>query len=270
MPNAQSATRSIKIRKASPSTTPITLTHYTDLTGLQGIVENRELWLSNAAFLNDPEELNHGVKRANQVLKRLLKEEPTDKVSKARLKLVADIADDFTEFQTPDAYIACFCERRDLLSQWRGYASRQGVSITFDTSGLTGAFNDMGAELQQVAYGINDTTKQLQTAIKRELPDIVDDVDYMLGTLQDEEIRRNFADLMAKLIPRFKHFGFREEKEWRLIATNPVPAKINFRPRGQLMLPYIKLRSKKKKLPIDEVTIGPGVNDEAVMKSIQF
>ncbi|MDK1377225.1 MULTISPECIES: DUF2971 domain-containing protein [unclassified Sinorhizobium] len=257
-----------KIRKASPSETPRYLTHYTDLAGFQGIIANKQMWLSHAGFLNDPEELQYGVNRANAVLQKLLKGQDAD--DGGRLKLVSDIARDFAKFQPPDAYIACFCQRSDLLSQWRGYASRQGVSITFKTEELLRAFAGMEAELHQVVYGINESNRALKSAIEDELPDIIDDVQYLIGSLKDSEIRQSFSDLITKMVPRFKHFGFREEQEWRIVVTSPAKRVIKFRPRGQLLLPYIELDAKGKTLAIEDITIGPGVNDDAVKKSIQF
>ncbi|MBX5201987.1 DUF2971 domain-containing protein [Rhizobium sp. NZLR1] len=261
----------ITVKKSSPDTkTPTHLTHYTDLSGLKGIIENNELWLSHAAFLNDPQELEHGVEQTKRVLNNLLDGKAVGSTAKARQKLIKDIADDMENFERPAAYIACLCERSDILSQWRGYASRQGVSVTFRMSGLRSCFSDLDAELLQVAYGINEAKRHLRTAIAEKFPDIVDDFDYMLGTEEDDAIRRKFKDLLATLVPRFKHYGFREEQEWRLVVRNPPIDKLKFRPRGQLMLPYLELKSKKKKLPISAVRIGPGVNDEAVQKSIRF
>lgn len=259
------------VRKTSSNTkTPTDLTHYTDLAGLKGIIESGELWLSHAAFLNDPQELEHGVDQTRKVLHNLLDDNVVEPPSKARKKLIKAIEADIEYFERPAAYIACFCQRPDILSQWRGYASRQGVSITFNLSGLRSCFSDLNAELLQVAYGMNETKRHLKSAIAKSFPDIVDDIDYLLGTGTDEEIRRKFKDLLATLVPSFKHFGFREEKEWRLVVRNPPADKIKFRPRGQLMLPYVELKSKEKKLPISAVRIGPGVNDAAVEKSVKF
>jgi len=261
----------VTVKKTSPNTkTPTHLTHYTDLAGLKGIIENNELWLSHAAFLNDPQELEHGVDQTKKVLNNLLDDEAVGATAKARQKLIKDIAADMEDFERPAAYIACFCQRSDILSQWRGYASRQGVSITFKMSGLRSCFSDLDAELLQVAYGINEAKRHLKSVIAEKFPDIVDDIDYLLGTEKNDEIRRKFKNLLATLVPRFKHFGFREEQEWRLVIRNPPIDKLKFRPRGQLMLPYLELKSKKKKLPISAVRIGPGVNDDAVEKSVKF
>ena len=262
----------LRVRSAAPTDVPITLTHYTELAGLKGIVKNKEFWLSNASFLNDPEELRHGVRRAQAVIKNMsasvVVEDPT---SRGRRDLINRIAKDFTAFAVPDAYVTCFCEDGDLLSQWRGYSARQGISVTFKIDGLRSAFNDMGAEIQQVHYGTQRASKEMMAHIKRELPDIMDDFEYMMGSMTTDQIRQAFSELMARLVPRFKHQGFAEEKEWRFVVIDPPNSALQFRPRGQLMLPYVHLRSKSgDRLPITKVTIGPGIHDDAVATSMKF
>lgn len=257
------------IRRSS-LTVPSEVTHYTDLAGLQGIIEKKELWLSNAAFLNDREELNHGIKQAKKVLATILGR-TEDAAAKGRRGLVEGIAKDLDGFLPPEAYITCFCEEQDLLSQWRGYGARQGVSITFETEALVELFEPKGAQLHRVQYGTSAARKHLQSEITSAFPDLIDDFDYLMGDLSDAEIRAKFKDLMTTLVPRFKHLGFSEENEWRLIVIDPLKSKLKFRPRSQLMLPYIILSDDGNQiLPITKITIGPGIQDEAVLKSIGF
>src|SRR4051812_26389542 len=59
------------------------LYHYTDLSGLNGIVSNNDLWLTHVRFCNDDEELTHGQKIVAQALdaekkKRIPKESEVD------------------------------------------------------------------------------------------------------------------------------------------------------------------------------------------------
>lgn len=50
---------------------PRTLSHYTTLEGLKGIVEARRLWASNASFLNDKAELSHALQAAKLAIGQL-------------------------------------------------------------------------------------------------------------------------------------------------------------------------------------------------------
>jgi hypothetical protein len=64
--------------------------------------------------------------------------------------------------------------------------------------------NEVCAEIQQVSYGTTDRKKELKNALKQELPDIVDDIDYMIGISEDEDLRRKFPNLMATLVREVK------------------------------------------------------------------
>src|SRR5260370_11711331 len=100
------------------------LYHYTDLAGLLGILKRHDLWLTHSRYLNDAEEMIHGTTVARKVIEQAL----------------AAQAHDFNYLQELDrlssnqegVYICCFCEKDNLLSQWRGYgANGSGVSLQF-------------------------------------------------------------------------------------------------------------------------------------------
>src|SRR5262249_23446401 len=108
--------------------------HYTDLKGLQGIVENHDLWLTNSRYSNDDEELMHGYRIVREVINTELASTPDD-LFKDYLRQVLAIL----ESPAPEGvYICCFCQDGDLLSQWRGYGSNgTGVSLAFLASGFS-------------------------------------------------------------------------------------------------------------------------------------
>src|SRR6266436_1255367 len=68
----QAFVNTVEARKASP-----VLYHYTNDTGLAGIIESGKLWFSDIFALNDPSELRHGLGIAIDLLKsRTTKERP--------------------------------------------------------------------------------------------------------------------------------------------------------------------------------------------------
>src|ERR1700684_413334 len=109
---------------------PDVLYHYTDAAGVLGIIERRELWASNAAFLNDSTELIY----VRGVLQEVLAEfEAGDEHSRAVARYGHSMLRGLSEWLY-DVYVACFCENGDLLSQWRGYPrTGGGYSLGFDT-----------------------------------------------------------------------------------------------------------------------------------------
>lgn len=106
---------------------PSVLYQYTDITALQGIVENNELWATHYSFLNDKKEFDHGLKLAVAYAK--------EKSKKANFKLKSFLEklsniyeqadnDNVLLFNDIDVYSSSFSAEPDLLSQWRGYGKK--------------------------------------------------------------------------------------------------------------------------------------------------
>ena len=51
---------------------------------------------------------------------------------------VKRLADPFDFALGPRPFVACFCEKDDLLSQWRGYGSSDSVSLNVDLQTIAG------------------------------------------------------------------------------------------------------------------------------------
>lgn len=102
----------------------LSLYHYTDLSGLVGIVERHDLWVSHSRYANDDEEVTHGLSIVCNALKRATESGQHDAVFLQTLTKLTE--------EPEGAYICCFCEKDNLLSQWRGYgANGSGVSLQF-------------------------------------------------------------------------------------------------------------------------------------------
>ena len=152
---------------------PPQLYHYTNADGLLGILASNSLIATNARFTNDVSEIQYAMEVVRDVLVRKVSEETAKSRSARRqkdepppdnaamLRRIFHLAD--RAFQAVDnlveevrsfpgiirqwitdtlsvfdvqggAYVACFCEDGDLLSQWRGYAAvGAGYSLAFRT-----------------------------------------------------------------------------------------------------------------------------------------
>jgi len=128
--------------------------HYTTISGLIGIVTHCELWASDSQFLNDGTELSY----ASNIF--------FAEVQKLNLALVEDgggyslAGSSLEEFRM---FITCFCEDRDLLSQWRGYGADQGYALGFDTDQLQ-ALNF--GTITPVQYGITNPSEYFAQELK--------------------------------------------------------------------------------------------------------
>lgn len=130
--------------------------HYTNASGLKGILESKHIFATNTRYLNDLSEINYGKGLGETIVRSRLESEracllawtdellrkDTDKAkasarteydSQIDQKSIAfNILDSLLKlmFNVPlfdrDYYASSFCEAGDLLSQWRGYANRGG------------------------------------------------------------------------------------------------------------------------------------------------
>ncbi len=144
---------------------PSHLHHYTQKSGMEGILRKQEIWATNVRFLNDTTEVDHGVQAAMAVAQGIINDMPDGPEASilqdhlARVQYQAN----FDRANT-DYYVTCFCEKADLLSQWRAYGGNTGYSLKFDadklydsvmasniTTGL-GAANDRELRFEKVIY----------------------------------------------------------------------------------------------------------------------
>jgi len=138
-------------------------------------------------------------------------------------------------------YICCFCEKDNLLSQWRSYgANGTGVSVQVDAMGFSqvgGADCPFGLlRLWKVFYDPKTQEKIIKGAIQFPL-------DQYKGQSPDE-MARKAADAIQFFIPTFKNSDFSEESEWRLIFTpeSGCPVRPQFRVGRNMLVPFYSLR----------------------------
>ena len=108
---------------------PETLCHYTDFSGLKGILETQSLWATDSRTLNDGTEEQYGFKVVKDYLKARLGESPEG------IQL-----DQAMAAHSSRNFATCFCEGANLLSMWKGYAGQGGgFCLEFDGRALLGS-----------------------------------------------------------------------------------------------------------------------------------
>ena len=172
-----------------------------------------------------------------------------------------------------------------LLSLWRGYGAGGGYAIVFNTAKLQsllalelGAFYHQFLALCNVDYNYHGLV-----AGAKQLPETIEDENKIKAALE-EFIRTSgqteldsLVDPLTQLCLRTKHAGFEEESEVRIVSLRSVPevwelAKLDgerrsqrdifFRPKGETLVPYLKLfghelYGQTTRLPIDKIIVGP-------------
>jgi hypothetical protein len=223
--------------------------HYTNISGLIGIITSHTIWASDCRFLNDGTELTYAqelfLKEVNKL--KLPAEEENIRQGGGGYN-IADLS-----HKSSRVFISCFCEDGDLLSQWRGYGVDQGYAIGFDIEQLRAL--KIG-RISPVHYGL-DKPKE-----------------YFAEELEQAPQRTGHPGvhgyyLYLKLLPRLaiiKHPGFAEEREWRFLKQiskydpnldGPDEGlSINFRSSSLGPIPYIAIPFHPECLR--EVIVGPG------------
>lgn len=247
--------------------------HYTDLSGLKGIIETGSLWATNIRFLNDKNESVHGCLCFKNTIEQL-SEEIVPEMKKIALRGAIELymgeAPDFSRF-LKDVYSISFCRTKDKLSQWRGYGNSQGVCLEFDESKLINDLDCNGVRFlhKDVIYTDEKSTVEMNEKI----------ISFFTGLeVSNEEFFDSFVafigacNLVEENIPFFKNIGFLEEEEFRFIftPTDNLP-NLKFRVNSYGLIPYIDMKMKDgAKLPLKSVIIGPSKEKRLIKAGIEM
>jgi hypothetical protein len=93
------------------------LYHYTDATGLKGIIEKKEIGFTSHRYMNDPSEISFGIDAAHEAIKRV----PAYGLAQIFLDTLADALNVQAITQDLEYFLAGFSYARDDLGQWRAY-----------------------------------------------------------------------------------------------------------------------------------------------------
>lgn len=246
--------------------------HYTHADGLKGILTNRVIWATDARYLNDTTELSY----INTVILETADKLKSDFKSDAALAFLAAASDGLLNGSTgtQDIYVSCFCADGDQLSQWRGYG---GYALGFDP-GRLGATPRLA--LRRVVYD-----RAVQEDFVREV------LEFCARWLEGTTGRPPFdhACVVALQATKhtlsepafcFKHSGFAEEKEWRLVhrvmgGEHLAHAPLLFRPETNGVVPYVELRPNGQQLeidallPISDLVVGPNPHPQLALTATQ-
>ena len=241
------------------------LYHYTDANGLLGILQEKELWASNALYLNDAREVAHGMNLLSEEIKGLLS------VAVSLPKELKEAIEDWQE-SSRDAVggplVISFSEHPDQLSQWRAYCrGGSGFSIGFGLGDLEYASSASQFRLVKCVYAPSEQAELIGAVVRYLRLGFHHKKAFKLGFLAFYQrlAQKAFAVLLA-----LKHEGFREEQEWRLISLDSqLP--LRFRPGRFGIVPYcaVPLCKPGEKLGLANVYVGPNAAPELAKAAVQ-
>jgi DUF2971 family protein len=233
------------------------LFHYTTAGGLEGILGTQTLWATHARYLNDTSEMTAFSDRLPEFLgpavdagiEPLLKFQANQKFLVqlgGREKLVEHLTREASGaiyaalLGSPDTapyiepYIISFCttdkprvSEHGLLSQWRGYGRDGGYALVFDTARLDAL---LAEEAGRWTWGLSGGDVVYSTAsaeeVRQELGNEIDAikgaiVTYLASSGSSLASLEPMYEAITQCVSRYKHWGFEEEHEVRIVA---IPA----------------------------------------------
>jgi hypothetical protein len=242
--------------------------HYTNAAGLIGILKSKSIWATTSHLhLNDRLEFKTAAKLFVQKLAQSSLTEPQRRFFTR-----------FIEEQQKPRFVMSFSEHHDGLSQWRAYGGGEGYALGFSEA------NPIFTSAQEVSFGlvkcVYKRTKQGEFCgiLISEFQELVISNRCMNEFDLEQQIRTFFRHYewtyaVALLSASFKHWGFREEAEWRLVSQYPddLVSKLHYRTGRFGVTPYyaLPLGLSDRKACIDRLVIGPNANRRAARESLK-
>jgi len=189
------------------------LYHYTDARGLEGIAQNRILWMSNINYLNDSEEYYYTFDLTKKVLEKYYP------------GLLEYNKINFDRERVSNIFSFSLSEKEDLLSQWRGYCPNGGFAISLDVQQFNEIikendfkvikciYNPRWQEAFIIRHVIGFSPAEYMYEFEKERQEGT--VGYAAGIYSSQ--MNNIWLRMNKAASILKHPSFSEEAEWRVI-----------------------------------------------------
>ncbi|MDX2027640.1 MAG: DUF2971 domain-containing protein [Alphaproteobacteria bacterium] len=292
------------------------LYHYTTLQGAYEILKAKSLWATHYKFLNDYSEITlfrnkfieflhpHVLEEIEKLAKnssdigKFIKEKGGASVITQHE--TAAIVDSKYSALGDEIYITSFCgEHKDdpyinengLLSQWRGYGKDGGIALVFKTQELENMFQMEGEKFDYSAGVFADLIySDDEQKFKSELSGALSNIagyarelltSMALGKEEPPDATKAYPSFV-ECISRYKHRGFKEENEVRIVVLPVVhnekylelvkenggnlklEKERQFRDKSGEKIPYIELFGwPDHSLPIERIIVGPHKEKEA-------
>lgn len=244
---------------------PELLYQYTDITALQGIVENKVLWATHFRYLNDKRELDYGLRIAVKYTnrKKVQSVDPNEKQLLEEISEIYECAKQNKElpFHSLDVFSASLSAQYDLLSQWRGYGKKyKSVCIGMDVDELMAGASSCNwfIFLRKVIYDSRKQTEIIKNYIDK-ICDIVRNNPLDFNNPNYMKTFKHKVDLGLIIFALcFKEKCWKEEDEWRLMTVhhstkNGNSNDICFKENDYGLVPYIKIPVSKNNSAFDTI-----------------
>ncbi|MEQ9091072.1 MAG: DUF2971 domain-containing protein [Balneola sp.] len=238
--------------------------HYTSVDSFSKIISNSSVHLTSSIYMNDGEELIW----IKNILDHHHLESNNFKYNEDRVKQLLKMLDQIEEMEV---FLFSFSKKKDLLSQWRGYADdSEGVSIGFNIEELVKELKSKRLRRSSGSVSITDMASFQLFSIEY---DIIKQYEELKLDKNPKELHWNWigSDFtwFKSVLSRFKSLSFKEEYEVRLsylpvinvlkdgIRINGGLQDIFYKSKNGQLIPFFELKLKNMDKIISSITIGP-------------
>lgn len=252
--------------------TPDYLYHYTSLDGFKGIIESKEVWATGAhCLLSDPTEITI----AREITLKMLKERKKDFDKRDIYEIWVNAIEEWIKMKQ-DTFVFSLTEKEDLLSQWRAYCPKGGVSIGFSIAKISENKQYHVMNGSSPNYLMHESllykcvySEQKQREKINEMFDLFLSQKYW--NIPPNLLKSQIWNAIRFLSYSFKHQSFEEEQEWRLCLFSCGEENLlKYKVVDSMLIPYVSFLTKDTcgQSTIKTIKIGPSRDKENLRKNI--
>ena len=240
--------------------------HYTDANGLIGILSNKTLWVNDANYMNDTNEIKEGLIKFKDKF---------NNIGGDKALITAQFLDILIKntYQIGKFFVTSFCEKGNILDMWRGYgANGQKYAIEFDEdlliASLKTQYPESQIELVNCIYKKDEIDLLINSQVERWLSDdkaavIEKKSEGLCLSIVIEKI----MEIIVRPALSIKNYGFSSERETRIIVSLPHNFHdVSHRSGAYGITPFIPFTFFNE--AIKSITIGPTRNFDCERNSV--
>lgn len=237
--------------------------HYTNGSGLIGIIESGSIFATQISCLNDSTEIRYSAMRLREALSALIVNMDNDLPETGFAKKYVELLQD--DDAAPNSaglpyFVSCFSSLEDDLGQWKSYGGGEnGYAIGVLTKDLFGTVNSLVGQVNydpEIHMALAKETAEATIRFYKEgLAAGIGDWDNVFLPAWDSAL--------TQLAPLAKDPGFSAEKEVRVIhqLQDYEIAQLKVRQRKTMMSRHLPIRfpsvGQTPRFPISKVIVGP-------------
>jgi len=203
--------------------------YYTTAATAVQILRNREIWMRNTLVMNDFMEVDHGLNCLIEGYRSQVGQELDAALNACFPEIAQEIKDLFNAWIPGfrrDTFVTCLSEHtteedaHGRLSMWRAYGGTAGVALVFNGDVIFRESDALAAYCSPVGYldalGVTSELKAVAARIQTN--------QQYVKTLGRQGLKDSIFHMLRFAAVCTKHPAFREEREWRVVASPAIQA----------------------------------------------